>query len=366
MIIVTVVFLILVFSSVRIKKSPFNNDLYLEGYKPQNTNAVKGLLAIGILLSHFPKYEIRQLPFTAVSTIGSIGVGVFFFFSGYLLSISAKKKESFFVGFIPKKIIRIGVPFILLFAFSLIFKVFRREVLDFFSSFIYGHPYSNTWYVFAIIFFYICFYFCFRKCDFENKKGIANSLICLFLLIVLYTVLTAFVFKWGSWWYKTPLCFYIGIVFGLFKKDIEAFFKKYYFLSLLFSIFFCFVSYFLPAINNRFSLIPTDTNLIWILNESLMGISFTTLLMLIIYKLHFINPITVLLGKYSYEIYLWHGLIMEIMFVCIGENFNTLLSQEFFSISVLTITIIVAVLFNKLSSYIIKTKFVQRFIYGNV
>lgn len=352
MILITVIYLLLVLFSIRIKCSPFNNGLYLEGYKFENTNAVKGLLAFGILLSHLPKVTYHEMPFTAVSTIGTIGVGAFFFFSGYALAYGAKKRTDFFDGFISKKLLRIGIPFVFLFFISLIYNIIKSKTIDFLLTFAKGYPYSNTWYVFAILLFYVFFYITFKKCDFNNKTSIVVRIGVVFLLVLLYVVFTVLILQWGDWWYKTPFCFVVGIIFGFYKNMIEVFVKKSYFLIFCICVLFAFCSYFLPAINSSIPIIPN--NYIWFANDTLMGISFTLLLIVILYKISFENPITSFLGKYSYEIYLWHGFVILILTPFFEKHLKIFVFQEFFSLFVLVITIIIAILFNKFSRFFIK------------
>lgn len=63
MIIVSVLFLLLCFVSVRLKNSLLNNELYIEGYSISNTTALRGILALGIVICHMTVRVDYHIPF---------------------------------------------------------------------------------------------------------------------------------------------------------------------------------------------------------------------------------------------------------------------------------------------------------------
>jgi membrane-bound acyltransferase YfiQ involved in biofilm formation len=68
-------------------------------------------------------------------------------------------------------------------------------------------------------------------------------------------------------------------------------------------------AYFFPAINNR--MLHLKNINIWLINDITMGISFVIFAAIFLYKFKVRNKITSFLGSISYEIYLYHGLVMD-------------------------------------------------------
>ena len=198
-----------------------------EGYSVNNTTAVKGLLSIGILLSHMPKFTPNELPFTAATTIGSIGVGAFFFFSGFAIHKTSYTQQISFCSFFKKKAVRILVPFLFMLFFYMVFELLCfGSIKPIINSFIKGYAVSNSWYVIAILVFYI-FYFLSFKCG--KTKAHAASFAILSCLTALYCIILICIFKWPDWWYRTCITFIIGVAWAEYEKHIVKFVDKFYF-----------------------------------------------------------------------------------------------------------------------------------------
>ena len=80
------------------------------GLSLKNTGAIKGLLAVSILLSHLSGHTEWHLPLFSFSAMGSIGVGCFLFLSGYGLVMTADK-PGYFVGFLSKHAKKLLIPY---------------------------------------------------------------------------------------------------------------------------------------------------------------------------------------------------------------------------------------------------------------
>ena len=249
MVLISVLVFVLLLCSLRFHTEGEHNGAEIDGYSKENTNAVKGLLALSIVLCHMTSRVQYEIPIFSFSAMGYIGVGCFFFFSGYALVVSAKRKQ-YFEGFIPKRFIKILLPYIMMLAIYLL-------VIDIigggsFSSFLYsfigGYPVSNSWYVFGCLYCYFLFWVAFRKKS-DNQKG---ALILTALGIVFYIAITAVLLQWGDWWYKTIVCFELGLVWGVYQEKIKAIIKSHYVVTLSISTLIALVSYLLPAVNNRF------------------------------------------------------------------------------------------------------------------
>ncbi len=354
MIIASSIIVVLFICSIRFKKSPVNGVLYNEGYSISNTNSIKGLLSLFIVLSHLAGKTDYALPLFGFSAMGAIGVGCFFFLSGYSLVVSAKNKKSYFKGFLYNRYKKILVPYIIMVFLYVILICFlcKTPLEDIINSFICGYPISNSWYVFACLYCYFLFWIFFRKSDMTTSKY--KPVLLVLAGIVFYIIVTAFILKWGGWWYKTIICFPLGLAFALYQDAIKRILNKYYPLFLIIFVLFAIFSYCFPAIYNKFLGFLTTVDK-WLINEILLGLSFSLLLSLLLYKIHFTNRITTFIGNISYEIYLYHGLVMNFLATeLVSFPMETHFQQELYSILVLIVSIVVAFTFNKTSKFILK------------
>ena len=343
MLVVSVLFIVLTIASIRPMK-PIHK-IHEQGYSIENTGAIKGLLSISIIMCHLSGKGLVQISYLNFSIMGSIGVGIFFFYSGYALTVRSRN-QAYFKDFLTKRFTKILVPFFAMLALYLLIIVVpgKESIKEFADSFIYGYPVSNSWYVFTALICYLLFYIFFKH--FSGGKAHLLSLAA----IIVYMIVTAIVFK-KEWWYMTVLCFNVGLFWGSYNEKIRAILKKRYILLLVLSILMCAFAYLLPAINNR--TLHLDTKFIFILNNMLMAIAFTLLLALLGYKTYFNNKITAFLGKISYETYLLHGLIINVLISYGVFDLKTRLNQEIFAIIVVITTLILATLMHKLDSLMI-------------
>ena len=339
MILASVLVLFLAIGSIRIKCPLFNRELYEESYSIESTNAMKGILAIGIVLSHLVSKVDHQLPFITFSAVGSIGVAVFFLFSGYALAWCTKNKSDYLEYFISRRFIKIFLPYIIyLLLYTVIVCIFCDDtLLGIIQSFTNGFPVSNTWYIIAIMLFYVLFYFCFRRKNLVNSKSISVGIIQLSVLTIVYIAIT-WLF-WPDWWYKTCELFVIGVALGFYRPQIESRIQKHYSIWLVCSVLFFMVSYSFPAIISH--VWPNNLLNVWLINDALMGLSFALMIALLMFKGHVNNRITRFLGSISFELYLCHGLVIKLLFDVYGNDGNQWW-QEISSICTLILSILLA------------------------
>lgn len=350
MIIVSVLFLLLCFVSVHLKNNLLNNELYIEGYSISNTTALRGILALGIVICHMTVRVDYHIPFIGLGVLGSIGVGIFFFLSGYSLIISSKKKPEYFNSFLKKRGGRIIIPFagMMMLWIIIVCGGIGYPFYDVIKSLIKGYPVSNSWYVFASIYCYILFWLAFYKLNKkkENKIGI----IIVTIGLIIYVYVTSVVFQWNDWWYKTIECFLIGILWGIYFEDIQKFIREKYSFILVVLLVFSVISYLFPSIWRR--VFSVQGEYIWFINDLLMGLSFTLLTAILLYKIDICNRVTLFLGNISYEIYLLHGLVMVVL-DSLGKQFwNLHIEQEVYGVLVFIITIVAATFFHEVNKSI--------------
>lgn len=123
-------------------------------------------------------------------------------------------------------------------------------------------------------------------------------------------------------------------------------------MAFVLSCIFFVLSYLLPSIVGR--LFRLHGNYIWLLNDFLMGISGTLLIAILLYKICVRNVVTNFLGDISYEIYLFHGFLIDSLKYVWEITPNTYMQQEVYGIIVVVFTIVIAMAFNKINKILIK------------
>lgn len=177
MILISAFCLALFCCSVRVKCSLLAAKLYEEGFQKDNTEAIRGLLALSIILCHLTSRVDYQLPVIRFVVMGVIGVAAFFFLSGYSLAKAAQKKE-YFSHFLARRISKILIPYLLFLSFYILVMClfFETSLQEIAHCFLIGSPVSNSWYVIAIMIFYVFFYLSFFWTDFQEGKKVKKSL----------------------------------------------------------------------------------------------------------------------------------------------------------------------------------------------
>ena len=155
------------------------------------------------------KYNLISLSIFHESAV--ILVSIFFFFSGYGVSINIRKNPDYMGAHFWKK--RIGyllLPMIFLDLIMFLWRAFEGDVNISFWNYLLGKELFNgqTWYIRELMICYIFFYFLIRKYK-ESKKVIAGCAAFLTLMnIILY------ICGYGYQWYGSNYGFLIGVYAG--------------------------------------------------------------------------------------------------------------------------------------------------------
>ena len=265
----------------------------------EQTMQMKGLFAIFVVLVHFSQRMSNAGPMTLFKNPGYLAVGGFFFLSGYGLYSSYLKSDKLFLKKTLIRIMQIYKPLILVTLFYLIFlNLFFREsysikdiVLYFFNI---KQIDSITWYLLAMVYYYIIFYIAYRYFG-GNKREIV-----LFLLSLLYFILAMLLKGKDIWWYNTAFLFFLGVIFKKKEGKIKNIFNKKEIIIFLMSLF-------LLACH---LLIFKDN----IVSQSIITIIFIFSFMVLNFKVKYNSKFFIYIGLISYEIYLIHMKIFNIIF----------------------------------------------------
>ena len=191
--------------SFKISSQPISKDV---------SSACKGLAITIIMMSHIANYfGVRYM-----TPLGSLGVAVFLFLSGYGLQLSAQKNG--LKGYWLK---RLKVAYLPYFVIEIVGFIFLYNDFTFFDVFLdlllidTIHPYG--WYMQCLFLYYIAFYIA----ELLSKKKYIFKYVVLCLSSIAIFVFLGGLFK------QQIFSFVLGVVFGLSKDKLGLLFRKWYF-----------------------------------------------------------------------------------------------------------------------------------------
>lgn len=269
----------------------------------EQTVCLRGILAILVVIHHLHQYSglfIGTYIGVILELFGCLSVAVFFFISGYGLMLSANKKD-YLDQFLTKRFLPLYCFYVFLIVIYSLWtlllegSVFPNRVLQ--SFFFGGTIVKNGWYLQTTFIAYLLYYFIFKI--FKSSK----VRIFYFGLGVIAYCVVCILLNLGTHWYQTIPCMVLGMVYCVNKKCIDTKIKKHTWLMfILFSILFsaCFILSVLSGIK--------------ILFDVLFSLFFVCTMIVLLYMLSdtalIENRFTKLCGRYSFEIYVGHGLFL--------------------------------------------------------
>lgn len=299
------------------------------------TTAVRGILAIGIILCHVNYYN------NIFSKVGFLCVGVFFFFSGYNLCYSLYNRDNYIQGFLIKRIKRVYIPFVII---NIVYILVMQEKQNILRKIIgIDLAVGILWYVERVLLIYLVFYILTRylRKQLFNRKLLLGILVWLLsgglfiLLSISYDMNLVF-----------PLSFIVGWVFAIkndsIKTDIQSKFMS------IIAIYVCFyiVLWGLGYIGT-FAIIQVRYLFMPVMLSMICG--------LVSMKIDFENKILTFLGSISYEMYLVHSVVVT--------YYNNIgFKNIFMIIEYVIITILGSLCMSVIVNLIIKKRSNKRFI----
>ena len=319
MLVYLIVLMLLVVSGMQTAKK----DQFFSGYlSKEQTTAINGIFVLIVFLSHASTYVELGGPLDdAYSTLKGylrqLIVASFLFYSGYGMLESIKKKGMALLH------MEIAVALFLLTDLAIGKHFGLKTTL---LSFTFWESIGNSnWYIFAILCLYLIVFVSFLVCRGNVYIGTALTA----TLSVVYTLVMLIAGK-DTWWYNTVLLYPLGMVWSLFKPQIERFVMKNdvrWFLCagvLLIPYYLCFRL--------------RDTHLVW---YDLWGMLFMVLLVLLTMKIRIGNDILNWFGSHVFSIYILQRIPMMV-FTKLGMADHR---YSFITLSFLA-TLVLAVLFD--------------------
>ena len=283
--VLTICFIILILFSLK-------RNVNEEFFSKKHTQYLRGIFAAFIMIFHISKENDILFPFLEYLSI--VVVGAFFFLSGYGLFKSYLGSNNFRETFIKRRIVKIVIPYIIA---TLIYWLYHSlignhyTVLDIIKSIIsFGPIVMYSWFIVSLIVQYTMFYIIIALC--KNTKRV--------LMVVVILMLVRIVLLMSGVSYVDVLnemtCF--GILFANYDVRIMRFVKNKRMLIFLLSL----ALTLLMSIDLlSFREVPVLFNVI----EKVLFI-----FMIIIFSTYytFENAFIGLLGKISFELYMFSGL----------------------------------------------------------
>lgn len=183
-----------------------------------NTKILRCFAAVFIIVAHATGFFGIY-----VSNIATIGVGIFFFTSGFGLTYSLNTKSDFIKTFNRNRWIKLYIPLWVITIITVPIYVYYAGVT--FDSLFFTVKYfltgNHNGFVLQLTTFYVFFYTAFR---FMNKN---NAVLGVWIMsIMIWFVYQYFDCYMG--WYNSTLIFAFGVTWSAYKDKIDSFIRGHY------------------------------------------------------------------------------------------------------------------------------------------
>lgn len=210
----TAVFITTLFRKLRGEKCILNV------FSAKATEPLRGIMALLIIATHVSFKYTQDHPCWGFTTFGAPIVSTFFFLSGYGLVVSYMKKGNrYLCGFPAKSSIKLLIPFLLASAAWITISVgllgysLYEELLGFV---IFRPPLPYSWFIYALWLLYMSYYLVFR---FANDGKTIR--LVLMLITTLSITITFRMLDFGVYWYISLFAFNTGTFYGAYHRQIN-------------------------------------------------------------------------------------------------------------------------------------------------
>lgn len=291
------------------------------------TDTIRGICMLLIVFSHtaneFPGL-ISALHLSRVLQSGTFATGIFFFLSGYGLTLSLER-NSIDSRCLRRRLSRLFIPYLFFWAFyTASFAVFNPSavtygwITDFLSL---KMPEADTWFFRVIV--------CCCTIYMSLYKYVRNQAAALMALVTVTYMAVCMIYDVPSWWYNTVICFPLGILHAKRKSLRTGGWRSLTALIILFIFSWKFYLYdmiiacgLLSVIVARMSVIPPMTRL----RSTLL--SFIGINSLWVYFMEAI-PIDLISSHHTgFFIYVSGGVIISVVLAFTGVKLYTLLKAH--------------------------------------
>lgn len=297
--------LVLLFGTMLLCTVKVTVGKYNESYMTlEQTKILRGIFAMVILFDHIAQHTSDGILFKFFMYMGYLSVGIFFFLSGYGLTVSyIHKGEIYLSTFFKKRINKLIIPY---FVVTVIYIIGRNAIYDNITiEYLMGIMkqgsliVSYSWYVVSLFYYYLMFYF---ACKIAKKKYLLIVIIMLISMIIY--VMSCQRLGWGEWWYNSCLCLLIGILWAIYETAIDKWIRDRWLVKTT-VVFLMFLLLFLTSLGKILPLYVPKYCV-----ELLCSVCFVYMILMIIQKCKLESYLFTFLGDISYEIYMLQGLMI--------------------------------------------------------
>ena len=193
--------------------------------KRQTCDVAKFLAALAVVNGHIVLFGNYDGILVRFMNLGACCVALFFFFSGYGLVFSYRKKgNDYLKSFLTHRLGKVVLPLIVAYAITLPVYAMQKGPINWYllvETLGWGGPYLKySWYVTEIIGVYVLFYVSMKNKMQLNSKLLILSMLVLIFMGVLWTT------HQPIWYIVSLLGFIIGIWWQRYEEKVLSFLKK--------------------------------------------------------------------------------------------------------------------------------------------
>ena len=278
--------------------------LYTDCLSKKGTDALRGILALGILFVHVTQFCPGGVLFDIWGKIGYLLVALYFFLSGYGLQKQHMTKKNYHKGFLVRRVLSVLLPYLVVTAVYWSYYRVRGDAYgwkDLLRMFAEGKPIvSFSWFVPAVLTFYLAFWVLMKLCKQRYTAMVLGGAVWFAVYMVACMGL-----RWGQWWYISAFPVVAGMAWAVYGKTIEKALESRYILWFILAVAGLAGTL---VLESRFHGGAVDTLL-----KACAATLFTFVVVLALHKVRFGNPVLRWLGQLSLEIYLMQGLAIMLL-----------------------------------------------------
>ena len=288
-----IVFPATILYNIRAERNGSFNKLIIQ---KNESNCLRGIAALMVVFAHYIIWVEKSgiainmlLPF---KFMGPLGVGIFFFLSGYGLQVSDDKIVDF--KFLIHRIQNVIIPYIILRAVELFL---LHNDYDFIKGLLFIFSIINpAWFINVLLFFYLAYW--------VLHKLVKQTAYWMIVLSVLISVIL-YLLNFEDYWYTANLLFPTGMLFCKYKDKILSWISKRYISHLLCNaiLFFCCSLLFLIFRDRQIGIVGKILAILFLVNT----------ILIIMMKFHLNSKPMIVLGKMSLYIYIIHPIVFEMI-----------------------------------------------------
>lgn len=294
-IIMLIIFPVTLFIDCKFMRKKYREDIPTR----QDTNFLKGVAALMVVFTHYTTWTeaATGLPVVLIpyKSLGSMGVAIFMFLSGYGLYKSSTW-DKLRIPFIIKRLKNVYLPYIVVRTLTLLVGDYGFSVGKS-IRYIFGFSVKPAWFIVVILLLYIGYFIVSWM-----KTG-------KLLFLYLYTIIisAALLYTMGieqSNWFANNISFSIGVTFAMYHNKIVEQIKRKYILYLLIGT----IGFFSCSV--LYLLFKSDT-IFWA--KSISGVFLSICCIIFLMKFSFESKPIIELGKISLYVYLIHSPLYRVV-----------------------------------------------------